>query len=244
MITNNEILEKAQLDYDKIIENRLFLHSHAEVGFDLKQTLAYVNQELTSMGYEPTPCGKAGLVALAGGKKPGKVFLLRADMDALPIKEDADVDFTSKNDNMHACGHDMHTVMLLEAARILKAYEDEINGTVKLMFQPAEEILEGSHDMITNGVLENPAVDAGLMIHVMTGMPLTSGTAIVCDGGVSAPAADFFTINIQGKGCHGSMPWKGVDPINAAAHIVIALQELLAREIAPTEGTALTIGSA
>lgn len=242
-MTNKDILEKAQKDYDKIVENRRFLHIHAETGFDLKQTLAYVKQELKAMGYEPIPCGKAGLIVLAGGKNPGKVFLLRADMDALPIKEETDIDFTSANGSMHACGHDMHTAMLLEAARILKVYENEIKGTVKLMFQPAEEILEGSYDMIKSGVLENPSVDAGLMMHVMTGMPFPSGTAIVCDGGVSAPAADFFTIRIQGKGCHGSMPWKGIDPITAAAHIVIALQELLARELAPMEGTALTIGS-
>lgn len=239
----NKILEKVQEDHAKIIENRRFLHSHAETGFDLKQTLAYVKQELEAMGYEPIPCGKAGLIALAGGMKPGKVFLLRADMDALPIKEEANIDFASANGNMHACGHDMHTAMLLEAARILKAYENDINGTIKLMFQPAEEILKGADNMIENGVLENPAVNAGMMIHVMTGMPLPSGTAIVCDGGVSAPAADFFTIQIQGKGCHGSMPWKGIDPITAAAHIILALQELLARELAPMEGTALTIGS-
>lgn len=242
-MTNRNILDKVQKDYDQIIENRRYLHSHAEIGFELKETLSYVKQELEAMGYKPLSCGKAGLIALAGGKKPGKTFLLRADMDALPIKEEAPVDFAAKNGNMHACGHDMHTAMLLEAARILKAYEGEINGTVKLMFQPAEEILEGSRDMIANGVLEHPTVDAGLMIHVMTGMPLPSGAAIVCNGGISAPAADFFTINIQGKGCHGSMPWKGIDPITVSAHIILALQELLARELAPTEGTALTIGS-
>jgi hippurate hydrolase len=137
----------------------------------------------------------------------------------------------------------MHTAMLLEAARILKGYEDEINGTVKLMFQPAEEIFEGSHDMIDNGLLENPHVDAALMIHVMAGMPFTPGTVIVSAPGVSAPAADYFEIKVQGKGCHGSSPNAGVDPITVAAHIITALQEIHARELALNEQAVLTIGT-
>jgi hippurate hydrolase len=144
---------------------------------------------------------------------------------------------------MHACGHDMHTAMLLAAARLLKSHEDEICGTVKLMFQSAEEIFEGSHDMIEAGVLENPKVDAALMIHVMANMPLHAGSVIVCDGGISAPGADYFTIMVQGKGCHGSMPNAGVDPINAAAHIITALQELHARELALSENAVLTFGT-
>jgi hippurate hydrolase len=165
-------------------------------------------------------------------------------MDALPIREESGVDFLSENEGkMHACGHDMHTAMLLAAARILKTHEDEICGTVKLMFQSAEEIFEGSRDMIEAGVLTEPAVDAALMIHVMAGMPLPAGSVIVCDGGISAPGADYFTITIQGKGCHGSMPNAGIDPINAAAHIITALQELHARELALTEEAVLTIGT-
>ncbi|MBO5336960.1 MAG: amidohydrolase [Lachnospiraceae bacterium] len=238
-----KITEKSKKASSQIISHRHYLHTHPETGFDLTKTLEYVKKELQTMGYEPIPCGKAGLVALAGGKKPGKVFLLRADMDALPMKEEADIHFASSNDKMHACGHDMHTAMLLGAARILKELENEINGTVKLMFQPAEEILEGAFDMLQNGVLKNPAVDAGLMIHVMTGMPFPSGTAIVSDGGVSAPAADYFTIEIQGKGCHGSMPNTGIDPITIASHIIIALQEIHARELNLMDKAALTIGS-
>lgn len=188
-------------------------------------------------------CGKAGLVAIAGGKKPGKVFLIRGDMDALPIKEEADVDFPSTNGKMHACGHDMHTTMMLGAAKLLKDHEDEINGTIKLMFQPAEEVFEGSKDMISAGLLKNPDVNVALMIHVMAGMPFETGTAIVSDGGVSAPAADYFTIKIQGKGCHGSMPNNGVDPITVAAHIVTALQEINARELSLSDEAVLTIGS-
>jgi hippurate hydrolase len=136
----------------------------------------------------------------------------------------------------------MHTAMLLGAARILKNHEEEINGTVKLMFQPAEEIFEGSADMINSGLLENPTVDAAMMIHVMAAMPFESGTVVVSSGGVSAPAADYFEIEVQGKGCHGSMPNTGVDPINAAAHIILALQEINSRELGIGDRAALTVG--
>lgn len=242
-MTASDILLEAQNNASQIIANRRYLHENPELGFDLNKTNEYVKNALINMGYEPTPCGKAGFNVLAGGKKPGKVFLLRADMDALPVHEEADVDFAATNGRMHACGHDMHTAMLLGAAQILKNHEDEIEGTVKLMFQPAEEILEGAKDMIEAGVLKNPDVDAALMIHVMAGMPFPSGTAIVCDGGVSAPAANYFTIKIQGKGCHGSMPNTGIDPITAAAHIITALQEIHARELAQSDEAALTFGS-
>ena len=222
---------------------RRWLHENAETGFDLNKTHAFVKQELADMGYQPVDCGRAGIVALAGGKKPGKVFLLRADMDALPIQEESGVEFACKSGNMHACGHDLHTAMLLGAARLLKAHEAEIPGTVKLMFQPAEEIFEGSHDMIEAGLLETPQVDAALMIHVMAGMPFPAGTVIVSAPGVSAPAADYFEIKVRGKGCHGSMPNTGIDPLTAAAHILIGLQELQARELAMDDRAVLTIGT-
>ena len=238
-----ELLKEAESYKDLLVEDRRYLHTHPGTGFDIKDTVDYVRKQLEEMGYQPTNCGKAGLVALAGGKKPGKVFLIRGDMDALPMKEEAEVDFPSTNGNMHACGHDMHTAMMLGAARLLKAHEDEIEGTVKLMFQPAEEIFEGSHDMIEAGVLKNPDVDAALMIHVMAGLPVPAETVISCDGGVSAPAADYFDIKVQGKGCHGSMPNNGVDPITAAAHIITGLQEIQARELPLTDGAVLTIGT-
>ena len=242
-MTAEHMLEEAQVLQETIVADRRYLHTHPGTGFEIKETVEYVKKELEALGYEPKECGKAGLVALAGGKKPGKVFLLRADMDALPIREEADVEFASENGCMHACGHDFHTSMLLGAARLLKAHEDEIEGTIKLMFQPAEEIFEGSHDMIEAGLLENPKVDAALMIHVMAGMPFPAGTVIVSAPGVSAPAADYFEIKVQGKGCHGSMPNAGVDPLNAAAHILIALQEIHARELAMGDQAVMTIGT-
>ena len=235
-------MQEAAALQEEIKAHRLWLHTHAETGFDLTETKPYVKSTLTEMGYTVQECGKAGLVTTVG-KPGGKVLLLRADMDALPIAEEADVDFACQNGRMHACGHDMHTAMLLGAAKILKAHESELGGTVKLMFQPAEEIFEGSKDMIASGVLENPRPDAALMIHVAAGMPLPAGTVVVSAPGVSAPAADYFTIRVHGKGCHGSAPQNGIDPLTAAAHILIALQEIHARELSASDEAVLTIGT-
>lgn len=241
-MTKEQILQEAKALQEEIKSHRLWLHTHAETGFDLTETKPYVKSTLTEMGYTVQECGKAGLVTTVG-KPGGKVLLLRADMDALPIAEEADVDFACKNGRMHACGHDMHTAMLLGAAKILKAHESGLDGMVKLMFQPAEEIFEGSKDMIASGALENPRPDAALMIHVAAGMPLPAGTVVVSAPGVSAPAADYFTIRVHGKGCHGSAPQNGIDPLTAAAHILIALQEIHARELSASDEAVLTIGT-
>lgn len=241
-MTKEQILQEASALQEEIKAHRLWLHTHAETGFDLTETKPYVKSTLTEMGYTVQECGKAGLVTTVG-KPGGKVLLLRADMDALPIAEEADVDFACKNGRMHACGHDMHTAMLLGAAKLLKAHESELEGMAKLMFQPAEEIFEGSKDMIASGVLENPRPDAALMIHVAAGMPLPAGTVVVSAPGVSAPAADYFTIRVHGKGCHGSAPQNGIDPLTAAAHILIALQEIHARELSASDEAVLTIGT-
>ncbi|MGN0163910.1 MAG: M20 family metallopeptidase, partial [Candidatus Ornithomonoglobus sp.] len=242
-MTSEELLKEAAGCQNQIVQERRYLHTHPGTGFDISEAVEYVKKELSEIGCKPQQCGRAGVTALIGGKKPGKVFMLRADMDALPIREESGVEFSAENGNMHACGHDMHTAMLLGAARLLKAHEEELDGTVKLMFQPAEEIFEGSYDMIEAGVLENPEVDAALMIHVMAGMPFEPGTVIVSSPGVSAPAADYFEIRVKGAGCHGSMPNMGVDPITAAAHILISLQEIHARELALTDKAVLTIGT-
>ncbi len=241
-MTKEQILREAKALQTEIRAHRLWLHSHAETGFDLTETRPYVRKALEDMGYAVSDCGRAGLVTTVG-KPGGKAFLLRSDMDALPIREEAEVDFACKNGNMHACGHDLHTAMLLGAAKLLKAHEGELPGQVKLMFQPAEEIFEGSKDMIAGGLLENPRPDAAMMIHVMAGMPIPAGTVIVSAPGVSAPAADYFTIRVQGKGCHGSAPQNGVDPLTAAAHILIALQEIHARELPASEEAVLTFGT-
>ena len=235
------ILKEAQALEPEIREHRRWLHAHAETGFELNHTLPYVEYALKEMGLSPARCGRAGLTATVGSGE--KVLLLRADMDALPIPEEADVDFPCPDGRMHACGHDMHTAMLLGAAKLLKAHEQELGGTVKLMFQPAEEVFEGGKDMIENGALKNPDVDAAMMIHVTAAVPIPAGTVLVSAPGVSAPAADYFSIRVQGKGCHGSAPQNGVDAITAAAHILIALQEIQARELSASDEAVLTIGT-
>lgn len=216
------------------------LHKNAEVGFELTETLGIVKESLKKSGVEFEE--KKGFVTALIGKNNGKTFLLRADMDALPMREESGVDFSCKSGNFHACGHDMHTAMLLGAAKILKENENILNGRVKLLFQPAEETLTGAKYVIKEGVLKNPQVDGAMMIHVMTATPFETGTVIVSSGGVSAPSADYFTIRVNGKGGHGSSPHRCVDPISAAAHIVVALQEISAREIAMSEPFAITIG--
>ena len=228
------ILEQAKALQPQLVDIRRDLHRHPETGFDLTYTKEKVRKELLTMGYEPMDCGKAGLTVCIGGKKPGKTFLLRADMDALPLQEEADIDYRSETPGkMHGCGHDMHTTMLLGAAKLLKEYEAEINGTIKLMFQPAEEIFQGSLDMIEHGVLENPQVDAALMIHVMAGMPMSSGMFLVSSGGISAASCEQYHITVTGKGGHGSTPQLAIDPITAAAQIHLAMQEINSREIDP-----------
>lgn len=213
-------------------EIRRNLHRHPELGFDLTYTKALVRQELTDMGYAVQEMGKAGLVVLAGGKKAGKTILLRADMDALPICEEADVDYKSEIDGrMHGCGHDMHTAMLLGAARLLKEHEKELEGTVKLEFQPAEESFQGSPDMIRSGLLENPRVDAAMMLHVLAGVPMPSGLLLIPGGGITTTSCEQYHITVKGKGGHGSTPHTAIDPITAAAQIHLALQEISSREL-------------
>jgi hippurate hydrolase len=236
------LIEEAKALQEILEEYRRYLHQIPEIGMELPKTVDFVKSKLIEFGYEPQEICQSGIVALAGGKKPGKTFLLRADMDALPIKEDTDLPFKSQSEYMHACGHDFHTSMLLGAAYLLKKHENEINGTVKLMFQPGEEIMAGAKMMVESGVLENPKVDAAGMIHVRPGVGLLPGTAIVTEALEGAAALDWFTINIQGKGGHGAMPETTVDPINVASHIHTALQEINSREVHPSEFVVLTIG--
>lgn len=242
-MTGTEILEKAKSLQEELIQYRRFLHTHPETGFDLQETYQYVYDQLIHMGYAPNSYGRCGLIASCGHANKGKTILLRADMDALPIQEEANIDFKSTNGNMHACGHDIHTSMLLGAAHILKDIENDLNGRVILLFQPSEETLEGAKDMIDAGVLRDTTPDAALMLHITSGMPFEPGSVIVCSGGVSSPAADYFEVTIQGKGAHGAMPQLGIDPITVAAHIITSLQEISARELAMSEEAVLTIGS-
>lgn len=236
-----KILEEAMEMKAEIIENRRYLHEHPEIEFELENTVAFVKEKLINMGYEPKDCGKAGVVALVG-PETGKVFMLRGDMDALPIVEEADVPCKSKNEYMHACGHDFHTTMLLAAAKILKNHESELPGQVKFMFQPAEEPMTGAKDMIEAGVLENPKVDAALMIHVAPAIPADDGTVLISTPGNTQSSSDWFEIKVSGSGGHGSMPCNAIDPITAACQIQVALHQIHSRELAPDALVALTMG--
>ena len=224
---------------DETIANRRHIHKNAETGLDLLKTKAYVMEKLTEYGLEPKDCGY-GVTATLG--KGGKVLLLRADMDALPMPEESGEEFACPTGKeAHTCGHDFHAAMLLTAAKMLKEKEDTLEGTIKFMFQPAEETFEGSKNMIENGILENPPVDAALAYHVSPGkMPI--GLFMYNDKDTMMYSVDGFKITIHGKGSHGAYPHVGVDPINIGVHIHLALQELIARESDPTHSCVLTIG--
>ena len=234
-----KFIEQAKLIKEEIISYRRVIHSNPEVGQELPKTKKYVMDKLVEFGYSPEEICESGIVATIKGNKPGKTFLLRADMDALPIAEKTSCDFKSTNGCMHACGHDMHTAMLLGAARLLKENQDEIEGTIKLVFQPDEEGFTGSKKMIKAGVLENPKVDAALAMHVHSGTP---SNVVLCGLGTSIAGCNRFRIVVKGKGCHGAMPETGIDPINIAAHIYLAIQTILTREISATKSAVVTIG--
>src|SRR3712207_2039256 len=235
----NKLMEQARLIKNDIINYRRTIHSNPEVGSKLTKTKTFVMDKLREFGYDPKEICESGIVATIKGNKPGKTFLLRADMDALPMKEVTDCDFKSTNEYMHSCGHDMHTAMLLGAAKLLKQNEDQIEGTVKLVFQPDEEGFTGAKNMIKAGVLENPKVDAAMAMHVHSGTP---SNIILCGLGTSIAGCTRFRIIVNGSGCHGAMPETGVDPINIASHIYISLQEIISREISATKPAVVTIG--
>ena len=225
---------------DETIQNRRNIHKNAEVGLDTPKTKAFVIEKLKEYGLEPEECGY-GVTALLG-KKEGKVLLLRADMDALPMAEQSGEEFACPSGKeAHTCGHDFHAAMLLTAAKMLKENEDLIDGTIKFMFQPAEETFEGSKNMIENGILENPKVDAAVAYHVSPGkMPV--GLFMYNSKDTMMYSVDGFKITIKGKGSHGAYPHVGVDPINIGVHVHLALQELIARESDPSKACVLTVG--
>lgn len=238
-LTSQELLAAAQEIKQEILTDRRTIHQRPEVGTHLPITKAYVIKRLTELGYEPQEVCDSGVVATITGKDTGRCILLRADMDALHIQEQTDLDFKSQNDAMHACGHDMHTAMLLGAANLLRQYQAQINGTVKLVFQPDEEGFTGAKSMLAAGVLNNPKPQVGMALHVNSGTP--SGL-VLCGRGTFMAGCTLFRIHIHGVGCHGAMPETGVDPLNIAAHVYLSLQELISREIAAKQPAVVTIG--
>ena len=226
-----------------IVGLRRDLHQIPELGTELPETQAYVTAELDRIGI-PYVCSKkdSSIIATIEGGKPGKTICLRADMDALPITEATGVPFTSRHEGrMHACGHDTHTAMLLGAGKVLWAHRQEIKGTVRLLFQTSEEQSRGAEIMIANGAVEDAEAVFGTHIGTILDKTIPTGTFIVPSGCCMA-AFDKFVIKVNGKGCHGSTPEKGVDPVNIAAHIVIALQAITTRELNATKPLVVTIG--
>ena len=224
---------------NETIENRRYFHTNAEVGLDMPKAKAYVMQKLTEYGLEPKECGY-GVTATVG--KGGKVILLRADMDALPMPEESGEAFACPTGKeAHTCGHDFHAAMLLTAAKMLKENEAELEGTVKFMFQPAEETFQGGKNMIENGILENPHVDAALAYHVSPGkMPV--GIYMYNSTGTMMFSVDGFKITVTGKCGHGAYPHTSIDPINIGVHVYLALEALIAREADPNKACVLTVG--
>lgn len=229
-----------------VVADRRYLHQHPELGFQEFETAKLVAERLESMGVEDIRTGIAvtGVTGLIRGTRQGgpeRVVLVRADMDALPILEENEVDYRSRTDGkMHACGHDAHTSMLLGIGRLLLDRRDEFSGTVKLLFQPAEEGGGGARVMIEEGVLEDPPVDLVFGQHVAAEVPVGK---IELRGGPAMAAADRFDILIKGRGGHGAQPHLTVDPIAVGSQIVLALQTIVAREVDPTKEAVVTVGA-
>lgn len=239
------IKTRAQEMNDYVVAMRHELHAHPEVSHDLPFTESLVVRELEKLGLDEVKAGQGsghGVCATLKGKKPGKTLALRADMDALPVKEETGLPFASTNGNMHACGHDVHVAMLLGVAKLLAGARDELAGTIRFIFQPAEETFGGATGMIETGALENPKVDAIIGLH--TGNIWGGLTAGQIGWRVGPMMASTCTMKIviEGKGGHGAMPHLTVDPIVIAAETVAQLQTLVSREINPFDPAVVTVG--
>lgn len=235
-------LPTLDVPHEELVRYRRHFHSHPELSMQEFETAAFIAAELRPCGFDEvrTGIGKTGILATLKGGRPGPVTLLRADMDALPIHEVADVVYKSTSEfAMHACGHDGHMAILLACARSLAARRDEVAGTIVFCFQPGEEGSHGNKLMINDGALENPHVDRVFALHLFSGLDL--GRVGIRDGAFFA-CSDRFTVRIIGKGGHGGMPDLAIDPIVAAAHVVTMLQTIVAREVAPRDPVVVTVG--
>lgn len=226
-----------------IVSLRRKFHRIPELGKELPKTKELVCEELERIGI-PYECSEkdSGILATIQGKYPGKVIALRADMDGLAMHEETQVPYASVHEGMmHACGHDAHMAMLLGAARILNAEKEKLHGTVRLIFQSAEEISRGAEIVIANGWIQDVDAIFGLHIGNILGKEIPNGTLIFPQACCMA-SFDKFVICVKGQSCHGSTPEKGVDPVNIAAHLIVALQTIQTREISGTESSVITIG--
>jgi amidohydrolase len=240
MTQNNTLLQSANELFPYTQDLRRDFHRHPELGFQEFRTAQKVAGELRALGLEvSTGIGQTGVVALIEGDQPGPVILLRFDMDALPIVEETGAEYASTQPGvMHACGHDGHTAIGLTVARLLNDHRAEICGKIKLLFQPAEEGQGGAEAVIKDGVLENPHVDAALGLHLWNEIP--AGQAGIISGALMA-GSDTFTITVTGKGGHGAMPERTIDPIVAAAQIITAIQSIPARSVSARSAAVISV---
>lgn len=239
----SRIKKLAQQYASEFIDIRRHLHAHPELSYQEFETSKFVQGKLTEFGIPFEVKATTGVVGLIKGKNPGsRIIALRADMDALPIKEENDIPYKSKNEGvMHACGHDVHTACLLGAAKILNELKEEWEGTVKLIFQPGEEKNPGGASMmIKDGVLENPKPQAILALHVNTILEVGQ---LSFRGGKVMASADEIYITVKGKGGHAASPHLTIDPILISSHLVIALQQLVSRNNNPFNPSVLSITS-
>lgn len=228
---------------DELVKMRRELHQIPEFGLNLPETQKYVITELEKLEI-PYKCSEtdSSIIAEIKGGKPGKTVALRTDMDALKITEANEVDYKSTHEGlMHACGHDAHITMLLGAAKVLAAHKEEIKGAVRLLFQTGEELSKGAQIMIADGALDGVDAIFGQHIGNLINKDIAAGKIIINPGCCMA-SFDRFVIKVNGIGCHGSTPEKGTDPVNIASHIIIALQEIIAREVCATKAAVATIG--
>ncbi len=238
----NDIFSEAQNLFSYTQQLRRDFHSHPELGFQEIRTAGIVARELQQLGLEVTTgIGKTGVVALLEGDRPGPVLMMRFDMDALPIVEETGAEYASQNPGvMHACGHDGHTAIGLTVARLLHTRASELAGTVKFVFQPAEEGLGGAESMIADGALQNPAPKYSLGMHLWNEKPY--GWFGLANGPVMA-ASEIFEVRVTGKGGHGALPHQTVDPVLACAHITTALQSITARNVSPLQAAVISVTS-
>lgn len=239
-INLSSIRAEIQALQPQIVEWRRNIHQYPELGFKEQLTAKFISQKLQEWGIEhETGIAHTGIVAIIPGNKPGKVLAIRADIDALPIQEQNEVSYRSQHDGvMHACGHDGHTAIALGTAYYLSQHPN-FAGTVKIIFQPAEESPGGAKPMIQAGVLKNPDVDAIIGLHLWNNLPL--GTVGIRNGALMA-AVECFRCTILGKGGHGAMPHQTIDSIVVASQVVNALQTIVARSVDPLESAVVTVG--